>query len=183
MSRQEELDHKIDNANSVIKASSISALVIFFGTLILIIVQLVSIQHQIENALEANKQTIVAEHKKTQQYIKCVASTQLLPLSDRSKEMFDKCGIDVDEPESSKSSNGSTRQSSSPSVQAQPQVYGTQSDQGSQQSVSPQQTSQPQQPAPTSPQNPGTPSQPNDNRPIISIQVPQPQSILDQLIK
>ncbi len=88
-----ELAHKLERTDQVIKYSIMGAVALIVIALIVIIFQLVRIQQTIESNLVISRAQAAENHKKTQQYVRCVAETLLKPISQRNKDAFDKCGI------------------------------------------------------------------------------------------
>jgi len=70
--------------------------------------QLRTAQESLEKSIADNAK----QHERTQEYIRCVASTLLVPLAQRSEQVFDRCGIKADAP--------SAGTSASPTAQTAP---------------------------------------------------------------
>lgn len=82
---------------------------VFFGYLFVVTAVIAIQQYQLQqgqaaaykqaqDSLARSLADSQAQQKKTQDYIKCVASALLIPLSQRDSEVFDKCGIDTTKP-------------------------------------------------------------------------------------
>lgn len=87
----EQLTKRIDHADHIIKWSAVGSVFMIFITLIIIIFQLLVIQNSIQDSLVQSRKTAAGNHKRTQEYVKCIAVTLLKPLAQRKSEDFDKC--------------------------------------------------------------------------------------------
>ena len=87
----EQLTKRIDHADAIIKWSALGSEVMIFITLIIIIFQLLAIQNSIQDSLVQSRKTANEYHKRTQEYVKCVAVTLLKPIVQRKSEDFDQC--------------------------------------------------------------------------------------------
>ena len=94
----EQLTKRIDHANRIIKWSAVGSVFMIFITLIIIIFQLLAIQNSIQDSLVQSRKTAGENHKRTQEYVKCIAVTLLKPVAQRNPKDFDKCANDTIDP-------------------------------------------------------------------------------------
>lgn len=87
----EQLIKRIDHADAIIKWSAFGSVVMIFIILVIIIFQLLAIQNSIQDSLVQSRKTAAENHKRTQEYVKCIAVTLLKPVAQRKPEDFDKC--------------------------------------------------------------------------------------------
>lgn len=81
---EQELKQKVDRANTIIKASLISILV-------LIVLMLGAILTQNELNLARSRDQAAQNHRRTQAYVKCVAEALTVPLKEREKTSLEDC--------------------------------------------------------------------------------------------
>lgn len=87
----EQLTKRINYADHIIKWSALGSVIMIFITLVIIIFQLLAIQNSIQSSLVQSRKTAAENHKRTQEYVKCIAVTLLKPVKERKPEDFDKC--------------------------------------------------------------------------------------------
>lgn len=86
-----DAEHRIERANKVIKGSLVSLVVIAIMILGLVVFQLISIQSQINDNLIKMQESAAQNHERTQEYIKCIANTLQIPISQRTDVDFENC--------------------------------------------------------------------------------------------
>jgi len=90
---EQKLTKKVDSANKIIKVSLWGIVGVILFTLVLIVIQLVTLQKTQENNLAAMRASAAENHRQTQQYVKCIADVLLKPVADRKEVDFSECGI------------------------------------------------------------------------------------------
>lgn len=109
--------------NRAIVLSAIGAALVYLAVLIVIVVQLFSIQEQQKLSNEEAKKNDTANHARTQQYIRCIADALLVPMASRDDINFDDCSNDntdaKDNPTQSSTSGNQTAVAPTPQTPSQ----------------------------------------------------------------
>lgn len=85
------LTRRIERANTFMRAGLIVAVLANTLGLIVVIAMLVVIQQTEESNLAISRDMAAQNHKRTQEYVKCVATTLTIPLRDRDKDAVERC--------------------------------------------------------------------------------------------
>lgn len=93
--RQDKLMKRVDRANLGLKLTLGGAVMVMFMTLGLLVFQSFQLKAQIEQTLRTAEQSTVNNHRKTQEYVRCIAQALVKQIEDRTEEDFDRCGIKV----------------------------------------------------------------------------------------
>lgn len=94
--RQKALELKINRADKGMKITLVGAVVTGVFLLCFIVVQQFQTQQAIKDSLASSKVTAAANHKKTQEYVRCVAIALTEPMAGRN-DALNMCGLDVGE--------------------------------------------------------------------------------------
>lgn len=93
--KRAELENRTARLDRFARFTGIGALVAMVGLLVFVIVLQFQTQAQITATLENLKASAATNHKKTQNYVLCVAEATSKPLAERA-QAFNDCGIMVD---------------------------------------------------------------------------------------
>lgn len=91
--RNEQLSKRIAFANKGLIITVIATVIVIIATLGVLVAQNIAIQQQLTTTLKQGQDTGTANHKRTQQYIRCLALVLLQPIQDRTEAAFDKCSV------------------------------------------------------------------------------------------
>lgn len=132
--RRERAERRLIRAERALAISKGLFAVYMVAATIILMAQLYSVQQsqfeQLEQARQALEKSLSdneAQHRRTQDYIKCIANALLIPTALRTSELFDQCGIDATTEAGSTVAPGATpavlpSTSSSPTTPKPPQT-------------------------------------------------------------
>ena len=86
-----KLKRRVERANQFMRYGAVVAVVANIIGLVIIILMLVAIQSTQDRNLAISRDMAAQNHKRTQEYVKCVALTLTIPLEDRDPDAIERC--------------------------------------------------------------------------------------------
>lgn len=89
----EQAERRLKRADRLVSIGKGLFVAYFVVVSIVLMVQLYYVQQSQQASLQKSIEDNSKQHERTQEYVKCIASALLVPLAQRSANVFDKCGI------------------------------------------------------------------------------------------
>lgn len=97
----ERAEKRLEHADKLLKAGKALFALYVVVMVTVLMAQLYSVQSDQRQLLETLVKSNKEQHQLTQGYVKCIATSLLLPLAQRNQEAFDRCGIEAGVPATS----------------------------------------------------------------------------------